>query len=108
MPKGAGGAGREATKPLILFVIDGFSSRTFFPALERMRLPNLARLVESGYHDAASSAVFPSITPAATASIVTGRHPADHEITGAYWYDPATNEVAYHGDDPAVIVKKGP
>jgi hypothetical protein len=94
-------------KPLVLFVVDAFTSRTLLPDIAAGELPNLARVIEAGSMDAACSAVFPSITPAATASIATGRNPCDHGIVGTYWYDPATNDVAYHGDDVAVIFNKG-
>lgn len=51
--------------------------------------------------------MFPSITPAATSTIVTGAYPAEHGIAGASWYDEARNEIAYYGDDFWVIVKEG-
>jgi hypothetical protein len=51
--------------------------------------------------------IFPSITPAATTSIITGAYPAEHGIAGAAWYDAVRNEVAYYGDDFWVIAKEG-
>jgi hypothetical protein len=55
----------------------------------------------------ASTSIFPSITPAATASIITGAYPAEHGIVGASWFDEVRNEVAYYGDDFWVIVREG-
>ncbi|HYF02711.1 MAG TPA: alkaline phosphatase family protein, partial [Patescibacteria group bacterium] len=51
--------------------------------------------------------IFPSITPAATASIITGTYPQEHGIIGAYWYDSETKDIAYFGDDVWVILKHG-
>src|SRR5688572_692078 len=54
-----------------------------------------------------SVTIFPSITPAATSSIITGCYPAEHGIAGASWFDEARGEVAYFGDDFWVIAKEG-
>lgn len=51
--------------------------------------------------------IFPSITPAATTSIVTGAYPAEHGIAGASWYDQQRDEIAYYGDDFWVIAREG-
>ena len=53
------------------------------------------------------TSIFPSITPAATTSIVTGRYPADHGIAGAFWYEPERETVAYYGYDFWVILRRG-
>jgi hypothetical protein len=55
----------------------------------------------------ASTTIFPSITPAATTSIITGVYPAQHGIAGAAWYDQARGEIAYYGDDFWVIAREG-
>jgi hypothetical protein len=54
-----------------------------------------------------SVTIFPSITPAATTSIITGCYPVEHGIAGAAWYDQARQEVAYYGDDFWVIAREG-
>ena len=54
-----------------------------------------------------SASIFPSITPAATTSIVTGTYPAEHGIAGASWFDEQRQEVAYYGDDFWVIAREG-
>lgn len=56
---------------------------------------------------AASATMFPSITPAATSTIITGAYPAEHGIAGAAWFDTARQEVAYYGDDFWVILREG-
>jgi hypothetical protein len=92
---------------VLLIVVDGASPRVLCPAVRSGRLSNLARLANAGEMHEASVSIFPSITPAATASIVTGAYPAQHGIAGAAWFDEAAGEVAYYGDDFWVIAQKG-
>jgi hypothetical protein len=92
---------------VLLVVIDAASPRVVCPAIQIGRLPNLKRVADAGSLHQGSLTIFPSITPAATTSIVTGAYPAEHGIAGASWYDSNTNEVAYYGDDFWVIAKEG-
>src|SRR5688500_1601995 len=55
----------------------------------------------------ASVSSFPSITPAATAAIITGAYPAQHGIVGASWFEKDANRVAYYGDDMWVAAREG-
>ena len=55
----------------------------------------------------ASVSIFPSITPAATAAIITGAYPAENGIVGAAWFDKSANQVAYYGDDMWVAAREG-
>jgi hypothetical protein len=98
-------AGRPRDKPVLLAVIDALATRVVLPAFERGDLPNLRRLTELGVMRPESTAIFPSITPAATAALITGGYPRDHGIAGAYWYDSGRDEVAYFGDDFWVILE---
>lgn len=92
---------------VLLVVIDGAAPRVLGPALQTGRLPVMQRLAAAGrYHDACTT-IFPSITPAATGSIVTGEYPIETGILGAAWFDRATGEVAYYGDDFWVIAREG-
>jgi hypothetical protein len=92
---------------VLLIVIDGAAPRVVGPAVQTGRLPNLQRVADSGTMHAGSTTIFPSITPAATTSIVTGAYPAEHGIGGASWYDEDRGEVAYYGDDFWVIARQG-
>ena len=74
-------------KRVLLIVIDALSARIILPAMQRGRLPTLTRLAARGVLRESCTSVFPSITPAATASIVTGRFPSEHAIAGNFWYD---------------------
>jgi hypothetical protein len=92
---------------VLLIVIDGAAPRVFCPAVQTGRLPSLKRLADAGRMHDASVTIFPSITPAATTSIVTGAYPAESGIAGASWYDDRKQEVAYYGDDFWTIAKEG-
>jgi hypothetical protein len=92
---------------VLLVVIDAASPRVVCPAIQTGALPNLQRIVDSGRMHEASVTIFPSITPAATTSIITGAYPAEHGIAGAAWYDEERDDVAYYGDDFWVIAKEG-
>lgn len=76
---------------LIIIDIDGLRSDVFLKALEAGEVPNIARIVggregtRACHVDAVSTA--PSITFAAQASIVTGRHPGEHGIPGNESFD---------------------
>jgi hypothetical protein len=94
-------------KKVLLLVVDGCTPRVLHAGLAAGVLPNLERLIAAGFYDPACVAIFPSITPAATASIVTGRPPAEHGIVGAHWYDEDSGEVVYYGDDLTVIRQQG-
>ncbi|HSL23229.1 MAG TPA: alkaline phosphatase family protein [Vicinamibacterales bacterium] len=91
----------------LLVVIDAASPRVVCPAIQTGRLPTLQRLALAGAMHDASVTIFPSITPAATTSIITGAYPNEHGIIGASWFDETRNEVAYYGDDFWVVARKG-
>lgn len=94
-------------KKVLLIVIDAASPWAVKPALEAGRLPTLAKLSEFGEWNWEGTAIFPSITPAATTSIATGCYPVDHGIGGASWYDEARHELHYYGDDFWVVAREG-
>jgi predicted AlkP superfamily pyrophosphatase or phosphodiesterase len=92
---------------VLLVVIDAATPRVVWPAIRTGRLPTMQRLIERGsYHDTCTT-IFPSITPAATTSIITGEYPATSGIVGASWYEEDTRNVAYFGDDFWVIAREG-
>lgn len=88
-------------------IIDALATRTAVPAIKDGTLPNLKLLVDNGVWREESVSIFPSLTPAATSTIITGKYPFQHEIFGFHWYDRKTQEVAYHGDDFWMIAKTG-
>jgi arylsulfatase A-like enzyme len=92
---------------VLLVVIDAGTPRVIGPAIKTGRLPVMQQLVHAGVMHESSTTIFPSITPAATTSILTGEYPASNGILGASWYDKATRNVAYYGDDFWVIAREG-
>lgn len=75
--------------------------------MEAGRLPMMQKLSESGRVDWKCTAIFPSITPAATAALVTGEYPCGTGINGAYFYDTKNDRVHYYGDDTWPILRRG-
>ena len=95
-----------AEMKVLLVVIDAATARVVSPAIKTGQLPTLQRLAEVGrLHE--SVTMFPSITPAATTTIITGHYPAQSGIVGASWYDEGAENVAYFGDDFWVIAREG-
>jgi len=94
-------------KRVVFIVIDALASRVVMPALQEGRFPTLQALAEAGSLRSNCSAIFPSITPAATASLLTGRYPRYHGIVGQQWYDADRDIVAYFGADIEVILERG-
>ncbi|HEY0873611.1 MAG TPA: alkaline phosphatase family protein, partial [Vicinamibacterales bacterium] len=92
---------------VLLVVIDAATPHVVCPAVQTGRLPVMRRLAESGDMHTQSVSMFPSITPAATSTIITGAYPCEHGIAGAAWFDTAKNEVAYYGDDFWIIAREG-
>ena len=66
-----------AMTPVVIVVFDGLQPAQVTPKL----MPNLARLVSEGITCANHHAVFPTVTRANVASIVTGHHPGAHGLT---------------------------
>ena len=92
---------------VLLVVIDAATPRVVCPAIRTGHLRNLKRIADAGTLHPGSITIFPSITPAATTSIITGAYPAENGIAGASWFVKEQNEVAYYGDDFWVIAKRG-
>ncbi|MEQ8847636.1 alkaline phosphatase family protein [Botrimarina sp.] len=93
-------------RPVLLIIIDGLSARVAGPAIDRGELPFLQRIDRKGGRRQCIS-IFPSITPAATASLATGVAPAGHGIQGAFWYDRGRDAFLYFGDSPRVVLREG-
>ena len=94
-------------KKVILFVIDALASEVFIPAIDSGRLPNLKSLASSGILRDTCTSIFPSITPAALSSIITGKYPINTEIPGDYWYDETAKTVNYIAGDFSAILSIG-
>lgn len=97
----------KSRKKVLLVVIDALAADVVQPAIASGQLPTFEAVVNRGAMTT-STAIFPSITPAATASIVTGAYPREHGIAGAYWWDEEHNSVAYFGADLWLFLNEGP
>lgn len=95
------------TKACLLMVVDALAYRIVTERFRSSSLPNMHRLVKAGGSLRPCTSIFPSITPAATCSIVTGCYPVDHGIEGAYWFDRENEEIAYFGDNLMVALQRG-
>jgi len=65
---------------VLLVVIDAATPHVVCPAIQTGRLPVMQKLAEAGVMHQSSVSIFPSITPAATSTIITGAYPAEHGI----------------------------
>jgi predicted AlkP superfamily pyrophosphatase or phosphodiesterase len=85
---GSGGTNRpeHLDKPYVVLVsLDGFKAEY----LDRLKLPNLQRMMQRGTRAKAMVPVFPSLTFPNHYSLVTGLHPGKHGIVANRFYDPA-------------------
>jgi hypothetical protein len=94
-------------KRVVYIVIDGLSVEALEQAIATGRAPALAFLKEHSGYVRDSVAVFPTITPAATASLVTGEVPARHGIPGMCWYDRDAERYVNYGQSPRAAVVEG-
>lgn len=97
----------SSNRRCLLFVVDAISHRIVRSHIENNDFPNIGRLLDQGGKLHRSLSIFPSITPAATCSIVTGCYPSQHHIEGATWFERERGEIAYFGDDLQFAMEKG-
>jgi phosphonoacetate hydrolase len=74
------------SRPIVVVCLDGCSDEYLNAALLRDRMPNLKRLLQSGYRGCARG-VLPSFTNVNNASLVTGVPPNLHGLSGNYFFD---------------------
>jgi hypothetical protein len=89
---------------VVYIVIDGCRTDAFEQAMGSGKAPALEFLRDRGFYHRESSAVFPSITPCATASLITGETPDRHGIPGQCWYDKDEERIVNYGQGPRVAV----
>ena len=73
-------------KKLVLAVIDAMKPAMLERAVQTLRTPAIAALIERGQLVEDCVAAFPSVTPVCAASIATGTGPAEHEIPSMNWW----------------------
>ena len=92
---------------VVYIVIDGMNRDAFEQVTASRRAPALSFLRERSSYARDSVAVFPTITPAATASLVTGVTPARHGIPGMCWYDRDAERFVNYGQSPRAAIVEG-
>lgn len=92
---------------VVYIVVDGMGTDAFEQAVASGRAPALSFLRDNSAYVRDSVAVFPTITPAATASLVTGEVPARHGIPGMCWYDRDAQRFVNYGQSPRAAVLQG-
>ena len=97
-----------APKPVLLLVLDGIRPDVLRAAIRDGDVPALGFLAERGEAVWDAVSVFPSITPAATAAIVTGAAPAESGIVGHAWYDREERRVVVYGAMRETVISTGP
>ena len=98
-----------ASRPerVVFVVIDGMRTEAFEQAAASGHAPALAFLRRNGRYVRDSVATFPSITPAATATLITGEVPARHGIPGMCWYDRQEERFVNYGQSRHVAMREG-
>jgi hypothetical protein len=98
----------DSPKPFLLLVLDGIRPDVLRAAIRDGEAPTLGALAERGEAVWDAASVFPSITPAATAAIVTGEHPAGSGIYGHAWYNEAEDRIVIYGAMTETVITSGP
>jgi hypothetical protein len=84
-------------KKLVLVMIDSLKPEMLERAIAEERAPMLAEVVRRGTQVPACVSVFPSVTPAASASITTGQPVSDHGIPSINWFHRGENRYVEYG-----------
>jgi Type I phosphodiesterase / nucleotide pyrophosphatase len=84
-------------KKLVLAVIDGVKPAMLDRVVSTGRAPAMERLMREGSYAADCVSVFPSVTPACSATITTGRGPDEHLIPGMNWYHRGESRYVEYG-----------
>jgi phosphonoacetate hydrolase len=84
-------------RPLVVICCDGSEPAYMEEALAKGLMPYLAKIIEKG-EDRRGLSVIPSFTNPNNLSIVTGRPPEVHGISGNYLIDPDTGEEVMMND----------
>jgi phosphonoacetate hydrolase len=84
-------------RPLVVICCDGSEPAYMEQAVAKGLMPQLARIIAKG-EDRRGHSVIPSFTNPNNLSIVTGRPPEVHGISGNYLIDPATGDEVMMND----------
>gem|GEM_PF-1606988 len=85
-------------RPIHLIIIDSWHPRLLMRELER--LPALSHLLRAGFLDPACISTFPTVTPTALSTLVTGTPPQRHGVQGIMWYSRDEDRFVHYWPSP--------
>ncbi|HVL64954.1 MAG TPA: alkaline phosphatase family protein [Actinomycetota bacterium] len=94
-------------RKVVYVVVDGMSTEAFEIATASGAAPAFAFLKERSSYVRDAVAIFPTITPCASASLITGERPHRHRIPGICWYDRDAQRFVNYGQSPRAAVAEG-
>lgn len=98
---------KDERKKVIFLVIDSFHPGALQRSLDRGLVPALAYLIENGYYNPGCISVFPSVTPTASSSMITGLPPSRHGVAGFVWFDRQERRLVNYGSSKEAVYKIG-
>ena len=88
---------------LVLVVVDALKPAMLERAVAEGRAPLFAEILRRGVYHPDCTSVFPSVTPAAAASITTGRLPDEHGVPSICWYHRGEGRYVDYGSSGAAV-----
>ncbi|MHB1651124.1 MAG: alkaline phosphatase family protein [Desulfitobacteriaceae bacterium] len=95
-------------KKLILFIIDSLHPVVLARILSEGNAPALKFLAQRGKYFDKVVSCFPTMTPVAMSSIITGRLPDQHHVPGFIWYNEKIAQIVDYGATWQSLLKLGP
>ena len=88
---------------LVLVVVDALKPAMLERAIAADRAPAFAEILRRGTYFPDCASVFPSVTPAAAASITTGTTPDEHGVPSICWYHRGEQRYVDYGSSGAAV-----
>lgn len=88
---------------LVLVVVDALKPAMLERAIAEGRAPLFGEILRRGRYHPECVSVFPSVTPAAAASITTGRLPDEHGVPSICWYHRGEGRYVDYGSSGAAV-----
>ena len=95
-------------KKVILFVIDSLHPVVLGRTLSEGNAPALNFLAKHGTYFDRVISTFPTMTPVATSSMITGTSPEQHGVPGFIWYNEEIGKIIDYGATWQSVLKIGP
>ena len=95
-------------KKVILFVIDSLHPVVLGRILAEGNAPALGFLAKHGRYVESTVSSFPTMTPVATSSMITGTWPDRHGVPGFIWYNEEIRKIVDYGATWQGVLKNGP